>query len=76
MTRLHIKIKDTKKASIVFDLLKELPFVEIEKTENQKHKKPSKKVSKNLEDLFGLWGNRDISVDNIRGKAWNRNQKS
>ncbi|GAG81987.1 unnamed protein product, partial [marine sediment metagenome] len=30
MTRLHIKIKDNEKAIIVLNLLKELPFVEIE----------------------------------------------
>ncbi len=72
MTHLHIKIKDSKKASIVFDLLKELPFVEIEKTENQKQRKPAKKQLKNVEELFGLWKDREISIDNIRKKAWDR----
>jgi len=30
MTRLHINIKDSEKATIVINLLRELPFVEIE----------------------------------------------
>ena len=76
MTRLHIKIKDSKKAAIVLELLKELPFVEIEKTENNELNKTSNKRSKNLEDLFGLWENRKISIDTIREKAWNRNHDS
>ena len=35
MTRLQIKIKDAEKAVIVLNLLKELPFVEIEKSEEE-----------------------------------------
>lgn len=76
MTRMHIKIKDSKKATIVFNLLKELPFVEIEKTENDINLKPAKHAKKNLEDIFGLWENRDISIPDIRKKAWNRNHDS
>ncbi|EFK96831.1 hypothetical protein LDC_1138 [sediment metagenome] len=35
MTRLHINIKEADKAVIVFNLLKKLPFVEIEKTDEE-----------------------------------------
>jgi hypothetical protein len=76
MTRLHIKIKDSKKATIVFNLLKELPFIEIEKTENDTNVKPLKHRKKNLEDIFGLWENREISIADIRKKAWTRNYDS
>ena len=71
MTRLYINIKDSEKAVIVINLLKELPFVEIEgNTINKKDE--SAKKAKSLEDLFGLWENKDISLLKIRKKAWAR----
>ncbi len=73
MTRLHINIKDSEKAVIVINLLKELPFVEIEEGKTDKRVKPVKKGEKSLEDLFGLWENREISLIDIREKAWGRN---
>ena len=72
MTRLHINIKDSKKAVIVIDLLKELPFVEIESSTIDKKNDPAGKKTKSLEDLFGLWENKDISLLKIREKAWAR----
>ena len=73
MTRLHIKIKDADKAIIVINLLKELPFVEIEKSENEKTVKSAETSKKSLADLFGLWEDRDVSLGDIRKKAWMRN---
>ncbi|MDZ7666977.1 MAG: hypothetical protein U5K27_16910 [Desulfotignum sp.] len=55
VTRLHINIKDSDKAIIVINLLKELPFVEIENSVMDFDGKPSDKDGKGLEDLFGLW---------------------
>jgi len=72
MTRLHINIKDSEKAVIVINLLKELPFVEIEGNTIDKKDDPVKKKAKSLEDLFGLWENKDISLLKIRKKAWVR----
>ncbi|MDY0220167.1 MAG: hypothetical protein RBR67_03420 [Desulfobacterium sp.] len=72
MTRLHIKIKDSEKAMIVINLLKELPFVEIEGSTIDKKDDTAKKKAKSLEDLFGLWENKDISLLKIRKKAWDR----
>jgi hypothetical protein len=72
MTRLHINIKDSKKAVIIIDLLKELPFVEIESSTIDKKNDPAGKKTKSLEDLFGLWKNKDISLLKIREKAWAR----
>lgn len=68
MTRLQIIIKEADKAFIVFNLLKELPFVEIEKTENENDIIVSEDKN-SLEDLFGLWENRDISFHELREKA-------
>ena len=72
MTRLHINIKDSDKAIIVINLLKELPFVEIEESKADKSIKPVRRGKESLETLFGLWGNREISLIDIRKKAWNR----
>lgn len=72
MIRLHINIKDSEKAMIVINLLKELPFVEIEDNMIDKKDDPAKKKAKYLEDLFGLWENKDISLLKIREKAWAR----
>ena len=73
MTRLQIRIKDEDKAIIVFNLLKELPFVEIEQTEGEKIVKPSKRGKESLAELFGLWKDRAVSLVDIRKKAWTRN---
>lgn len=73
MTRLQIKIKEADKAIIVLNLLKELPFVEIEKSEEEEDIKAISKEKNSLEDLFGLWENRSISFQEIREKAWVRN---
>lgn len=73
MTRLHIKIKDADKAIIVLNLLKELPFVEIETSEGEKTVKPVKIGKEGLADLFGLWQDREVSIADIRKKAWTRN---
>jgi hypothetical protein len=73
MTRLHIKIKDADKAIIVLNLLKELPFVEIEGSENEKIENSSGKGKESIADLFGLWKDREVSLEDIRKKAWVRN---
>jgi hypothetical protein len=69
MSRLHINIKDDKKVYIVLDLLKELPFVEIE---DSTVKTTGRKRKGSLTDLFGMWEHRKITLNEIREKAWNR----
>jgi hypothetical protein len=72
MNRLHIKIKDDDKMTIVLNLLKELPFVEIEDDGIKKDRKVFKQKKGGLDDLFGLWENRNVTLKDIRGKAWER----
>jgi hypothetical protein len=75
MTQLHIKIKDNKKAAIVLNFLRELPFVnvvEIEDMVEKTAKKTTHKGKGSLADLFGLWENRNITLNDIRNKAWNK----
>jgi hypothetical protein len=73
MTRLNIIIKDNEKAIIVLNLLKELPFVEIEESADEKTGKSGKSEKGSVSDLFGLWENRKITLGDIRKKAWTRN---
>ena len=73
MTRLNIKIKDNEKANIVLKFLRELPFVEIEERMDEKTEKSGKRGELSVSDLFGLWENRKINLNDIRKKAWDRN---
>ncbi len=73
MNRLHINIKDDDKASIVLNLLRELPFVEIESDAEKVAGRVVRKGTGSLADLFGLWEHRNITLKDIRKKAWNRN---
>jgi hypothetical protein len=73
MTRVHIKIKDNDKAVIVLNLLRELPFVEIEESGGKKPGKSGKRGKGSVADLFGLWEDRKVTLIDIRKKAWNRN---
>lgn len=72
MNRLHINIKDDDKVSIVLNLLRELPFVEIESDAEKVAGRVVRKGSGSLADLFGLWEHRNITLKDIRKKAWNR----
>lgn len=72
MNRLHINIKDDDKASIVLNLLRELPFVEIESDAEKVSGRVVRKRSGSLADLFGIWEHRNITLKGIRKKAWNR----
>jgi hypothetical protein len=69
---LNIKIKDEDKASIILNLLKELPFVEIEGGMEKVPEKVTGKGRGSLADLFGIWEHRNISLKDIREKAWSR----
>lgn len=73
MTRLCIKIRDNEKANIVLNLLKQLPFVEIEESVDEKAGKSGKEDKGSVSDLFGLWENRKITLSDIRKQAWTKN---
>jgi len=52
------------------NLLKELPFVEIEAEGERTVGRAVREGKGSLADLFGLWENRDITLNEIRKKAW------
>ena len=68
MDKILINIKDKSKAHIVVDLLKELSFIEFR--EIGKANK-IEKVS-DFRELYGIWKDREVTLDNLRQKSWQR----
>ncbi|MFC1859230.1 hypothetical protein ACFL9U_14565 [Thermodesulfobacteriota bacterium] len=67
MHRLVIHVKDDAKFKALMSVLNEINFIEIEREE-----KGASGLSRHgdLRKLFGIWKNRDISLADIRQKAW------
>ena len=72
MNRLHIRIKDDSKIPLILGILREFPFVEIEENTERVKTKGRSKGKGDLADLFGLWAHKDVTLDEIRKKAWSR----
>jgi hypothetical protein len=67
MQRLIIHIKDDAKLNALITLLKEISFIEVVREEKEASGLARKG---DLRKLFGIWENRDISLADIRQKAW------
>ena len=68
MDKILISIKDKSKAHIVVGLLKELSFIEFrELGKANKIRKAS-----DFRELFGIWKGREVTLDDLRQKAWRR----
>jgi hypothetical protein len=67
MQRLVIHVKDDAKLKALMSVLNEINFIEVEREE-----KGASELSGHgdLRKLFGIWKNRDISLADIRQKAW------
>ncbi len=65
--KIVIDISDEKKAKHLIDMLKDIPYV---KSIKVKHEKKKKKP--NFELVFGIWKERDITLEDIRKKAWRK----
>jgi hypothetical protein len=72
VNKLHIRIKDDSKIPLILSLLREFPFVEIEENTEREKTKGRRKGKGCLADLFGLWAHKDITLNEIRKKAWSR----
>ncbi len=75
-----ITVHDETKSKPVLDLLRTLDYIEItERKDKAKRriKKNGKKpaASPALRRLFGIWKGRDITLEDIRRKAWGRDKK-
>lgn len=67
MQKLIIHVKDDAKLNTLLNFLNEISFIEVEREEES----PSKLSKRgDLRKLFGIWENRDISISDIRRKAW------
>lgn len=60
-------VKDDTKMNALLSVLNEISFIEIEK---EKEKKLGRSRQADLRKLFGLWKGRNISLSDIRKKAW------
>jgi hypothetical protein len=67
MQRVVIHVKDDTKMNALLSVLNEISFIEIEK---EKEKKLGRSRQADLRKLFGLWKGRNISLSDIRKKAW------
>jgi hypothetical protein len=67
MQRLVIHVKDDTKLNALMSVLNEINFIEVER-----EGKGASGLSRHgdLRKLFGIWENRDISLADIRQKAW------
>ena len=68
MSVVVLNIKNDVKGKFLLDFLKQIEFVEIEEEQSNIEDKSSDKES--FRDLFGIWKNRDITIETIRQKAW------
>jgi len=67
MQRIVIRVKDDAKLNALMSVLNEINFIEVDREE-----KKASGLSRqgDLRKLFGIWENRDISLADIRQKAW------
>ena len=58
-----LEVENNKEGRALINFLRQLPFVKIQKS--QKYKKEQK-----LDEIFGIWKDRDITKETLREKAW------
>lgn len=67
MQRIVIHVKDDKKIASLISFLNEINFIDVESEEKDASTTSGKG---DLRKLFGIWRTRDISLADIRKKAW------
>lgn len=72
MERITIQVKDKNKATILFELLQSLDFVEMINLDEEETSVSEEIEVTDFFSLAGLWEGRDIKLDAIRKKAWPR----
>ncbi|WP_457636397.1 hypothetical protein [Persephonella sp.] len=65
--RIIIDVSNEGKAKHLIDILKDIPYVKNIKVEHEK-----KKGKPDFEAVFGIWKDRDITIENIRKKTWGK----
>jgi hypothetical protein len=67
MQRIVINVKDDKKINALISFLNEINFIDVEK--EKQHKSISSRKG-DFRKLFGIWRSREITLTDIRKKAW------
>ncbi len=67
--RIISDIQDNKRAKTLVEVLSQLSFVKIEKG---RKKRITKKKFQALDDIFGIWKDRNISKGSLRREVWKR----
>ncbi len=67
MSKFILEIKDKSKEESIINFLKQIPFISIEERVTS-----TKKDYSAFKKLFGIWNNKDINLNDLRNKAWNR----
>ena len=67
--RIILDIQDNERAKTLAEVLSQLSFVKIEKG---REKRITKKKLKALDDIFGIWKDRNISKGSLRREVWKR----
>jgi len=65
--KIVIDISDKNKAKNLINILKDIPYInniKVESADKNKRKKPD------FKSVFQIWKDRDISLSDIRKKAW------
>jgi len=65
--KIVIDVSNEKKAKSLIEILKDIPYVKSIKIEPEKKKKKP-----DFQSVFGMWRDRDITLKDIRKKAWGR----
>jgi len=63
--KIIIEVDDSRQGKALLQFLSQLSFVRIKRKDGH-----SRKASKKINELFGIWKDRDISKDWLREKAW------
>ena len=69
-----ITVHDKSKSKPVLDLLRTLDYIEIKERKPKTNGK-RKKTSTGLQRLAGIWKDHDITLDEIRERAWKKRQR-
>ena len=68
--KIVIDVSNEEKAKNLIDMLKDIPYVKNFKVESKKKKKKP-----DFEAVFGIWKDRNITLKDVREKAWRKRNK-
>ncbi len=64
--RFILEIEDNKEGKALMKFLSQLSFVKIGEAQKRRKKRASLKI----DEIFGIWKDRDITKETLREKAW------